>query len=202
MLATSRQSFALYALTFAMFRIVWLFLPTHNTCLQCAGRRSPVFGLALPHEQVHQDACQHGLVLCSWLNCAWGAGICRHASHRCRLCYLRFGSVRRLYYSNRCTVDLEEGEWLDARSILARCVGECASLRREMTSSTIRNLVERTLHVCLCLLDDVHVDRCPFPDDGTNECSEHELHRRCSWRRSRVLSRLVLLPRIRWRALV
>src|SRR5260221_9902665 len=202
MLATSRQSFALYAVAFAMLRVVWPFLLTHNTCFQCAGRRSPVFGLALPHEQVHRDARQHCLVLCRWLNCAWGASICRHASHQCHLCYFRFGSVCRLCYPNRCTVDLEEGERVDARNILAWCMGECASSGCEMTSSRIRNLVERTLRVCLHLLDGIHVDRFPLPDDETNGCSEHELHRRRSWRCSRVLCRLVLLPCIRWCALV
>lgn len=202
MLAASRQSFALCVYAFSSFRIVWLILLTQNSYFQCARRRSPVFGLALPHEQVHQDARQHCLVLCSRLNCAWSASICRHAGHQCRLCYLRFGSVCRLCDPNHCTVDMEEGEWMDARNIFARCMGECASLGCEMTSSRIRNLVERTLRVCRRLLDGLHVDRFPLPNDGTNKRSEHELHRRRSWRRSPVFSRLVLLSRIRWRALV
>ncbi len=53
MLAASRQSFALYVLVLATFRTVRLSI---NARTQCARWCSSIFGCALPHEQVYQDA--------------------------------------------------------------------------------------------------------------------------------------------------
>jgi hypothetical protein len=124
MLAASRQSFALYVLVLTTSRTVRF--PITNVCTQCARRCSSIFGCALPHEQVHQDTRQHCLVLCGGLNLARSAGICGNPSDQRRLLHLNYGSVCRIFYSNRCTMDLEEGKWVDTRSILAWCVGECA----------------------------------------------------------------------------
>jgi hypothetical protein len=106
MLAASRQSFALYVLAPIIFRIVRLSI---NACTQCARWCSAVLGLALPHEQVYQDARQHCLVLCCRLNLAWCASFRGNPSHQCRLFHLNHGPLSRVLYSNRCTVDLEEG---------------------------------------------------------------------------------------------
>jgi hypothetical protein len=97
-----------------------------NVCTQCARRCSSIFGCALPHEQVHQDTRQHCLVLCGRFNLTRSAGICGNPSDQRRLLHLNYGSICCFFNSNSCTMDLEEGKWVDTRNVLAWCVGECA----------------------------------------------------------------------------
>ena len=97
-----------------------------NVCTQCARRCSSIFGGSIPHEQLHQDTRQHCLVLCGGLNRTWSASLCGNPSDQRRILHLNYGTVCRIFYSNRRTMDLEEGKWVDTRSVLAWRVGECA----------------------------------------------------------------------------
>jgi hypothetical protein len=80
--------------------------------------------LALPYERLYQDTSQHRLVLYGGINRAWFTSLRGTPSGQRRLCHLDYFIVCRILYSDRRAVDLEEGEWMEARTILAWRMGE------------------------------------------------------------------------------
>ena len=73
----------------------------------------------------------------------------------------------------------------------------------EVTREKLLNSdIEWNLCVRLRQLDGVYFDRVFFPDNQAYGCFGYELHRRRPRRRVHTLPRVVLLPGLRWRALV
>lgn len=161
MLVSSRQSFALYVLTCPTTPR----RPIIDIVTQCAGWRSPILELALSHKRLYQDTSQHCLALCGGLNRAWRTCLRRHPSSQCRLFYFEYCTVHRVLYPNHCAVDLEEGERMDARTVLAWSMGECFFASPIVKKCWTGSTLERNLRNRLCDLDDLHFDCFLLSDD-------------------------------------